>query len=93
MSALIVEQPLREPDIILPEYLSTAMVSVWISERIFKIGNHCFNSITSENLKLYSCKEPLVYLEAVANKSSRYSPRKKIATDFLEELDRILLDH
>ena len=91
MNAKILKEPLREPDVVLPEYLNIAQVSVWVSEKIFKIGNHCFDSVTSESLKLYSCKEPLVYLKAVADKSSRTSPRKKIATDFLEELDNILL--
>lgn len=91
MKAKVVNKPHREPDVILPEYMNITTVSIWISERVFEVGHACFDSISSENLNLICCPDPLIYLKAVASKSSRTNPRKKIATDFLEELDSILL--
>ena len=91
MKPKVVKKPYREPDVIIPEYMNVVKVSIWISERVFEVGHICFDSISSEHLDLFCCPDPLIYLKAVASKSSRTSPRKKIAADFLEELDNILL--
>jgi hypothetical protein len=85
------KKPIREPDVILPEYMGWAEVHVWISECVFKIHGHYFNCISSTTLGLFECRDPVIYLKKIAESGSQSNPRKKTASDFLETLDSILL--
>jgi hypothetical protein len=87
----MISRPTREPDVILPAYLTFVKVEVWISECVFKIGRTYHKHITSGNLDLSECEDPLLYLRAVSKYGKEGNPRKKIAHEFLEEIDNILL--
>lgn len=89
MHISILNMPKREPDLVLPRQPDIYEVKVWIHECLFLIDDALHDSISSGSINLDSCKDPMEYIVATAQRSP-FEERRRAANKFLEELDLIL---
>lgn len=85
-------KPDREPDLVLPRTESSVRISLWISEGLYMLeDDYVMQYIMTHDIDVDHDATPIEYIHILATHKNAEPLHKKLAIEYLEEIDNILL--